>query len=69
MNRPSFTGAAFAAALAAFFVSQADACMTFVVGKKISATGRVIVGHNEDDWPPFTVHHVKPVRLQGGSTR
>ena len=57
MNRPSFTGAAFAAALAAFFVSQADACMTFVVGKKLSATGRVIVGHNEDDWPPFTVHH------------
>lgn len=57
MNRPSFTAAAFAAALAAFFVSQADACMTFVVGKKISATGRVIVGHNEDDWPPFTVHH------------
>jgi len=24
-------------------------CMTFVVGKKASATGRVIVGHNEDD--------------------
>ena len=31
--------------------------MTFVVGKKASTTGRVIVGHNEDDWPPFACHH------------
>ena len=31
--------------------------MTFVVGKKLSATGRVIVGHNEDDWPPYECHH------------
>ena len=39
------------------------ACMTFVVGKKISSTGRVIVGHNEDDWPPFTVNHaILPAR-------
>ncbi len=35
----------------------ASACMTFVVGKKVSATGRVIVGHNEDDFAPLTVHH------------
>ena len=35
----------------------ASACMTFVVGKKASATGRVIVGHNEDDFAPLTVHH------------
>ena len=35
----------------------AQACMTFVVGKKASATGCVIVGHNEDDFAPMTVHH------------
>ena len=34
-----------------------DACMTFVVGRKVSPTGFVIVGHNEDDWPPFETHH------------
>ena len=38
-------------------VLGSSACMTFVAGKKVSATGHVIVGHNEDDWPPFTVHH------------
>ena len=43
------------AALAATALSEA--CMTFVVGKKASATGHVIVGHNEDDWPPFECHH------------
>ena len=37
--------------LAATFAAQA--CMTFVVGRKLSPTGRVIVGHNEDDWPPY----------------
>ena len=37
--------------------TSADACMTFVVGKKVSKTGWVIVGHNEDDWPPFECHH------------
>ena len=36
---------------------DASACMTFVAGRKVSATGRVIVGHNEDDFPPCTVHH------------
>ena len=32
--------------------ATSEACMTFVVGKKLSATGRVIVGHNEGYWPP-----------------
>ena len=41
----------------AALVGSVEACMTFVVGKKASATGRVIVGHNEDDWPPFESHH------------
>ena len=40
-----------------------SACMTFVAGKKVSATGHVIVGHNEDDFPPLTVHHgIVPAR-------
>lgn len=39
------------------FSLSSHACMTFVVGKKASATGRVIVGHNEDDWPPYELHH------------
>ena len=39
------------------FSFSSYACMTFVVGKKASATGRVIVGHNEDDWPPYELHH------------
>ena len=53
--------ALFSSVLAATLVSQA--CMTFVVGKKISSTGYVIVGHNEDDWPPFETHHgIVPAR-------
>ena len=43
--------------LAAGLALGASACMTFVVGKKISPTGHVVVGHNEDDWPPFETHH------------
>lgn len=41
------------AALAA--TAMSEACMAFVVGKKVSATGHVIVGHNEDDWPSWSV--------------
>ena len=40
-----------------FAVGSSDACMTFVVGKRASATGYVIVGHNEDDYPPYELHH------------
>ena len=47
----------FFAALVVGFAVGASACMTFIAGKKVSTTGHVIVGHNEDDWPPFTVHH------------
>ena len=46
-----------AAALAAGIAFSASACMTFVAGRKISSTGRVIVGHNEDDHPPLVVRH------------
>ena len=37
--------------LGLLFGLAADACTTVVVGKKASATGRVIVGHNEDAGP------------------
>ena len=40
-----------AAALA--FAVGADACTAFVVGKKASATGHVIVGHNNDGFGPM----------------
>ena len=46
-----------AAALVAGLAFSASACMTFVAGKKVSATGRVLVGHNEDDLPPLSVRH------------
>lgn len=42
---------------AAGLLVNASACMTLVAGKKVSATGHVIVGHNEDDFPPCTIHH------------
>lgn len=41
---------------------SAFACSTIVVGKKASATGRVLVGHNEDDHGPLMViHGIVPV--------
>ena len=35
----------------------ANACTAIVVGKKVSPTGRVIVGHNEDDSKPEWIAH------------
>lgn len=32
-------------------------CMTIIVGKDVSATGKVIIGHNEDDIGRYNVHH------------
>ena len=48
---------ALAAAMVVGGTLAASACMTIVAGKKVSSTGRVVVGHNEDDHPPLTVHH------------
>ena len=31
--------------------------MTIIAGKKVSATGRVLVAHNEDDPPPTRIRH------------
>ena len=41
------------AALGCFSTSTVDACTAFVVGKKASATGHVIVGHNNDGFGPM----------------
>ena len=41
----------------------AEACMTIIAGKKVSATGHVIVAHNEDDPQPALVRHaIVPAR-------
>ncbi|MCQ2389921.1 MAG: gamma-glutamyl-gamma-aminobutyrate hydrolase family protein [Kiritimatiellae bacterium] len=34
-----------------------QACTVIIVGKKASTTGRVIVGHNEDDRGPYVMRH------------
>ena len=45
--------AVIACAAVAVLASAADACTAFVVGRKASATGRVIVGHNNDGFGPM----------------
>ena len=44
-------------------------CMTFVAGRRASATGRVLVAHNEDDTGVVAVRHglVPPARWPEGS--
>lgn len=50
MAKISLTAAAVAVGLAAAALStSAAACSTVVVGKSVSATGQIIVGHNEDN--------------------
>ena len=44
-------------AMVAFASIGAYACTTFVIGRNASATGRVIVGHNEDDKGELSVRH------------
>jgi len=44
--------------------SQAWGCFSIVVGKDASATGYVIMAHNEDDSPPVVVNHHKMHRQQ-----
>ena len=47
----------FAVLLAATCVLDASPCTTIVVGRRVSSTGHVIVGHNEDDPPPLWIRH------------
>lgn len=44
-------------------------CMTLIVGRRASATGRVLVGHNEDDSGTVAVRHglVPPARWAAGA--
>jgi len=50
-----FVCAAFAAAVV--FAPSARACDGFAVGKRASASGRVIVAHNEDNLPKHRIRH------------
>ena len=45
----NFKLAAAAAVVLSAFAANAFACSTVVVGKDASATGEIIVGHNEDN--------------------
>ncbi len=51
---------------AAFAVQSLDACTSVVVGRKASATGAVLFGHNEDDFGDRVVHVWKVPRLRHG---
>ena len=42
--------------------SRANACTAIVVGKKASATGHVLVGHNEDGSKAFMRYAMLPRR-------
>ena len=54
---------ALAVSLAAGLAVGASACMTIIAGRKVSSTGHVIVGHNEDDPPPLAIRHgIVPAR-------
>lgn len=52
--------ALFAIPLGLFVPMQADACTAIVAGKKASATGHVLVGHNEDLGDAFMRHAMLP---------
>ena len=38
-------------------------CSTMIVGKNASATGRVLIGHNEDDNGSFVVRWLRGVHF------
>jgi membrane dipeptidase len=46
--------------------APSEACFSIVVGKDASTDGGVLVGHNEDDYPPQVVHHHKVPRRTYG---
>ncbi|MDM7926142.1 MAG: C69 family dipeptidase, partial [bacterium] len=61
LNFRIFCAAAFAAAIA---VRSLDACTSVVVGRKASATGAVLFGHNEDDYGDRVVNVWKVPRIR-----
>jgi dipeptidase len=53
-----------------FYSSSQDLdCYTIVVGKKVSKTGTVLVGHNEDDWGNKVVNLFKVKASKNTGTR
>ncbi|MBR0151389.1 MAG: C69 family dipeptidase [Synergistaceae bacterium] len=65
-----FTAMIFAASFALFFrASKSHACMTVLVGRKASATGEVLIAHNEDAPGRFTMqtHIVRKLRRHPGA--
>ena len=54
--------ALYAALLCSFAPIRANACTAIVAGKKASATGHVLVGHNEDGSNMFMRHAMLPRR-------
>ena len=59
-NRSRIVAVASAALVFAAAIPAADACTAIVAGRKASATGRVIVGHNEDNGGTFIRHSMLP---------
>ena len=46
-----------AAAAVVMAAGPADACTAIIVGRKASASGRVVVAHNNDGVGPFTMQY------------
>ncbi|HPY50539.1 MAG TPA: C69 family dipeptidase, partial [Sedimentisphaerales bacterium] len=55
-----------ALALLMLWAAPCGACFSIVVGKDASTDGCVLVGHNEDDYPPQVVNHYKVPRQMHG---
>jgi len=55
-----------ALALLVLSAAPCGACFSIVVGKDASTDGCVLVGHNEDDYPPQVVNHYKVPRQTHG---
>ena len=62
MQKSVFAAAAVAALSILAPLAPSSACTAFVVGKKASATGRVLVGHNEDNSGTFVRYALLPRR-------
>lgn len=58
-----------AIAMLALSALPCGACFSIIVGKDASTDGCVLVGHNEDDYPPQVVNHYKvPRQMHGPGT-
>ena len=66
--KKTFVQAAVAAASILAFAGTAQACSTLIVGKAVSATGNIIVAHNEDNGGRLfnLQHYVPPAKHKKG---